>query len=354
MTVRDPLTLRSSAQRPSIDGIVGLLRALYTYDSAGDRMSLDVNFTISKTTTSTSVSTGAIVNAGGQGIAGPLFVGGSANIAGAVTLQSTLALATANVTGTPTITGSWSFDANQKIRSTNTVGSPSLGLELYSLTTASPPRMAFLKSASAVLGTLTDTIDQECLGQLDFNGVNTSQANTVAFRIRAVQQGAAGATLQSDLLFKSGGAGLPTIMTLRGAGGNLLMGAITAEGSGGVKNIVLSNVSAVLGAPAADKVSLAAVDVSAGDAALYIQPETASLHRFGKQAYHKQGVTTGAVAVLSLEQLDIDQAMLDLVCTIGTGNGIEAVAAKTLTTTHFVMVTIPGGLTRYLPVGTIA
>ena len=219
---------------------------------------------------------GSFRGAGGAAFAKALWVGGLANIAGAVTLQSTLALATANVTGTPTIVNSWSFDANQTIRSTGTVGSATLNLGLYSLTTSSPPRLTFQKSASAVLGTLTDTIDQENLGQIDFAGVNTSQAVTVAFRIRAGQQGAAGATLQSDLLFKSGTSGLPTIMTLRGAGGNLLLGAITAEGSGGVKNIVLDNVSAVIGAATANIVSLAAVDVAAGDAALYIQAEASA------------------------------------------------------------------------------
>jgi len=46
--------------------------------------------------------------------------------------------------------------------------------------------------------------------------------------------------------------------------------------------------------------------------------------------------------------------MIEFIGTIGTGNAIEAVAAKTLTVTHFIKVTIPGGLTRYFEVGTIA
>jgi len=33
---------------------------------------------------------------------------------------------------------------------------------------------------------------------------------------------------------------------------------------------------------------------------------------------------------------------------------IEAVGGKTLTVTHFIKVTLPGALTRYFPVGTIA
>ena len=68
----------------------------------------------------------------------------------------------------------------------------------------------------------------------------------------------------------------------------------------------------------------------------------------------KQGSTTGAIPVLALEQADVDQHMIEFITTIGTGNAIEAVGAKVLTTTHFIMVQIPGGLTRYFPVGTIA
>ncbi|MBI4092239.1 MAG: hypothetical protein HY427_03485 [Candidatus Levybacteria bacterium] len=67
-----------------------------------------------------------------------------------------------------------------------------------------------------------------------------------------------------------------------------------------------------------------------------------------------QSSTTAAVPPLILDQADIDQDMIEFVTTIGTGNAIEAIGAKTLTTTHFIKVTIPGGLTRYFPVGTIA
>lgn len=67
-----------------------------------------------------------------------------------------------------------------------------------------------------------------------------------------------------------------------------------------------------------------------------------------------QDSTTGANEVLSLQQDDLDQPFIDFVTTIGTGNAVEAIAAKTLTTTHFVMVKVPGGLVRYFPVGTIA
>lgn len=67
-----------------------------------------------------------------------------------------------------------------------------------------------------------------------------------------------------------------------------------------------------------------------------------------------QSSTTAAIPVLVLDQADISEEMIEFITTIGTGNAIEAVGAKVLTTTHFVKVTIPGGLTRYFPVGTIA
>jgi len=66
-----------------------------------------------------------------------------------------------------------------------------------------------------------------------------------------------------------------------------------------------------------------------------------------------QANAAGAVPPLVLDQADVDQDMIEFQCTIGVGNAIEAVGGKTLTTTHFIKVTLPG-LTRYIPVGTIA
>ena len=306
MTVRDPLTLRSSTQRASIDGIVGLLRALYTYDSANDIMTLGSDLAVAdllyiggttvpagspaklliletgavlgtaatgytqighvatdilditvgatatgkvrvnNTTTSTSVITGAIVNAGGQGIAGPLWVGGLANIAGAVTLQSTLSVASGL-----TMTGSgerrltlYQSDAAVDNKSWNLIAS----------------------GEALTLRTLND-------------------AGSVAGNILIVQR--TGTTVDS--------------VTFPG----------TTVAISGTLTVALGSTL-------------------------------------------NQTSSTGAVPPLTLSQSDIDQDMIEFACTIGTGNGIEAIAAKTLTTTHFVKVTIPGGLTRYFPVGTIA
>lgn len=72
------------------------------------------------------------------------------------------------------------------------------------------------------------------------------------------------------------------------------------------------------------------------------------------QLHVDQPSTTGAQPVLLLDQADISEEMIEFATTIGVGNAIEAVGAKALTITHFIKVTIPGGLTRYFGIGTIA
>jgi len=67
-----------------------------------------------------------------------------------------------------------------------------------------------------------------------------------------------------------------------------------------------------------------------------------------------QSVSDAAIPVLILDQADVSEEMIEFVSTIGVGNAIEAVGGKNLTTTHFIKVTLPGALTRYIPVGTIA
>lgn len=67
-----------------------------------------------------------------------------------------------------------------------------------------------------------------------------------------------------------------------------------------------------------------------------------------------QSDTVGAMPVAKFDQADLDQPFFEFATTIGVGNAIEAVGAKTLTVTHFLMVEIPGGLIRYQALGTIA
>lgn len=67
-----------------------------------------------------------------------------------------------------------------------------------------------------------------------------------------------------------------------------------------------------------------------------------------------QSSLTGAIPTLYLDQSDLSEEMIEFNTTIGVGNPVEAIGAKTLTTTHFIKITLPGGLTRYIPAGTIA
>lgn len=72
------------------------------------------------------------------------------------------------------------------------------------------------------------------------------------------------------------------------------------------------------------------------------------------QLHVDQNLTNGAQPTLYLDQADVSEEMIEFNTTIGTGNAIEAIGAKALTTTHFIKVTLPGALTRYIPCGTIA
>lgn len=72
------------------------------------------------------------------------------------------------------------------------------------------------------------------------------------------------------------------------------------------------------------------------------------------QLHVDQSSATGSQPVLYLDQADVSEEMIRFETTIGTGNAIEALGGKSLTTTHFIKVTIPGASTRYFPVGTIA
>jgi hypothetical protein len=72
------------------------------------------------------------------------------------------------------------------------------------------------------------------------------------------------------------------------------------------------------------------------------------------QLHVDQSSASGAVPVLYLDQADVSEEMIEFNTTIGVGNAIEAIGGKSLTTTHFIKVTLPGALTRYIPCGTIA
>lgn len=67
-----------------------------------------------------------------------------------------------------------------------------------------------------------------------------------------------------------------------------------------------------------------------------------------------QSSATAAKPVLLLDQADLSEEMIEFTGAVGTGNTIEAKGAKSLTTTHFIRVSITGVGYVYIPVGTIA
>ncbi len=123
--------------------------------------------------------------------------------------------------------------------------------------------------------------------------------------------------------------------------------AIAVTGASGFQNIGL-NIS-VTGAVSFNR----AIVVNSGDC-LFAGQVAIGTTSLAAQLRIDQASTTAAIPVAYFDQADVSEEMFEFATTIGTGNAIEAIGAKTLTTTHFIKVTIPGGLTRYFPVGTIA
>jgi len=103
--------------------------------------------------------------------------------------------------------------------------------------------------------------------------------------------------------------------------------------------LTVSNTSGVIGADAAVVKITANGDGSNADSAVL------RVH---------QDHTGGVSNVIHLVQDDISQPFIGFESTIGEGNAIEAVGAKTLTTTHFIKVDVEGVGSLYMPAGTIA
>lgn len=198
----------------------------------------------------------------------------------------------------------------------------------------------------ATLKTHLDTLyvaltgDQTVAGNKTFTGIPTVGDGTGGQQLRI--DGAAGAT--RDVAFRSAGVGRwlfrvnATAESGANAGSNFEISSRADDGT--ALQTVLSVVRSTGVATWIGK--LVTPQMQVGPTAA-----TGKLHV-------DQDSTTAAIPVLVLDQADISEQMIEFVTTIGTGNAIEAVGAKVLTTTHFIKVTLPGGLTRYIPCGTIA
>lgn len=170
--------------------------------------------------------------------------------------------------------------------------------------TDSGPDVRFLKSRGAAIGDNVIVQDGDTLGRFRFQGADGGDFNTTAAEIIGQVDGA---TSLNDI---------PGRLVFRTRIDN---GALTDK-------MILDNQGRL------------GIDTTSLTAKLYVDQKS----------------TTAAIPVLTLDQADVSEEMIDFVTTIGTGNAIEAVGAKALTTTHFIKVTLPGGLTRYISCGTIA
>lgn len=175
----------------------------------------------------------------------------------------------------------------------------------YSTTTtfAGEGVLQLLKSHNASIGTLTETVNGERLGRMDILGVDSNDVARSTAGFRATQVGAASA----------------------------------------------GNVPSAFDLVAANNIAVMRLD-EGGDVVIANGATPAALG----QLHVDQTGSTAAQPVLYLDQADVSEAMIQFETTIGTGNAIEAVGAKTLTPTHFLKCILPGGLTRYCTFGTIA
>lgn len=169
---------------------------------------------------------------------------------------------------------------------------------------ASGPDVRFLKSRGVTVGSNVIVQDGDKLGRIRFQGADSLDYNTTAGEILCEVDGTPGGNnIPGRIIFKT-----------RTDGGSLS------------ERMRITN---------------------SGNVAIGVDTPTAKLHV-------EQGLSTAAIPALRLSQSDVSEEMIEFEATIATGNPIEAVGAKTLTTTHFIKVSLPGGLTRYIPCGTIA
>ena len=85
---------------------------------------------------------------------------------------------------------------------------------------------------------------------------------------------------------------------------------------------------------------------NSGNVGIGITVPTAKLHV-------DQSSTTAAIPVLTLDQADLSEEMIHFETTIGANNPVRLVGGLTMTQTHFIKITLPGGLIRYIPCGTL-
>ena len=293
------------------------------------------------------------------------------------------------------------------------IASPLTEVHIVSTSTSDPRGLMSAQHSTDAIGgrlhlrksrgtptTPTVVVANDVLGRLRFSGYDGSTYIQTA-GIQAVATGTIGSTrVPSDLVFSTGTNAAPTVLTNRmriDNKGNVAIGIASAtyrldvydnlagyveriqndEGTGGHGLLINTPNGTGVGAFPLS-ISTGSFDpilrvygnmvgmerLSIGTAYIATPPPNNGLIVEGLtaigassasgQLHVDQNSGTAAIPVLYLDQGDEDQPLIQFEATIGIGNAIEAVGGKTLTTTHFLMVKLPGGLTRYIPCGTIA
>lgn len=179
--------------------------------------------------------------------------------------------------------------------------------------------------------------------------LNNNQTGSRSVGIgHAAGQGAAGNSHEQNVFI-----GYYSAQRITTGSYNVCVGYKTAEFmTTGARNIIIGYQVAPTGVAVSNELNIGALlygDLSANTAGVNVTPPNllATWHV-------DQPTDDAAIPVPLLDQADVSEEMIEFVSTIGVGNAIEAVGAKVLTVTHFIKVTLPGPLTRYIPVGTIA
>ncbi len=255
-----------------------------------------------------------------------------------------------------------------------------------------PPSINLLKSRNTTIGSNTIVLDNDLIGQMKFLPDDGADYNTIAAQFHAEVDDPSPAAGDIGMAFvwqqmAGGGAALAETMRLTAAGVLVTSGTpgasvggfasgqfrLTNPSTDANANSVLTghNLNGgnkqlwYLGSVSSSNDAIAFINRQNSDLffstnnieRLRIEPGGSIAIGVSSalgQLHVSQPSATGAQPALYLEQEDVSEEMIEFDSTIGVGNAIEAIGAKTLTSTHFIKVTLPGGLTRYLPVGTIA
>lgn len=108
-------------------------------------------------------------------------------------------------TGELAVGGTTTISSLYKIHSMASAGFAGNMISSWSTTDTHYGILAFLKSASATIGTGAATAASEDLGQIQWNGYNSGNTGATPASIRVIQSGAAGATfIGADMIFLTG------------------------------------------------------------------------------------------------------------------------------------------------------